>query len=437
MRPRVLTAIVLFLLLAGGPAEGGWQPPRVASSRTEFEAAYPRRTVSASVLEIERLSARLGIDAAPPGRATVDPENEDHVTVEIPDDGRARPDPELVKSTQSALSAASKWVNEQLSEPSERVGAPPESVSRYLEENAATIDSIVAVASKPAPLEWDLDVKAGLGAPLPNYPGLMRLDRVLAARALIQVRAGEPQQALQAAEAMWRIGESFASRPELIGQLIVAAKLKLIVGLLRKIDDPAFGWEERLRERGFFHAFLVAIQNDTWPASSDPEMQPTVEAITRIYRRFADSLVEGEACEWTTDSVQRAFDVAKSGEGGAEDLMSIVTPNYVEMVLRWRKVLLDSELTALVLQARGEKAASREGAWPPKLLDLESAVCPRSFYSYKRNGGVVIAFEGKAPGEESAGLKLPMTFRGSPPPTPTPTATPALTPTSTPHRLPS
>jgi hypothetical protein len=356
---RTLAAAVLILAAATGMRGEDWQPPRVAMSRTELEAEYPRRTVSAGVLEIERLSARLGIDTAPPGRAKVDPENEERVTVEIPEDGHERPDSELVKRTQATLSATSGWVNDELSQPSDRVGAPPESVSRFLDENAATIDSIVAIATKPAPLEWDLDVKAGLGAPIPNYPGLMRLDRVLAAHALIRVRAGEPQAALQAAEAMWHIGEGLASRPELIAHLIVAAKLKLIVGLLRKIDDPAFGWESRLRERGFFKAFLVAIQNDPWPASSDPEMQPMIEIMTRIYRRFADSLVEGEACEWTTDSLQHAWDVAKSGENGPEQvLMEIATPNFVEMVLRWRKVLLDSELTA---------SFSRPGARRPPL----------------------------------------------------------------------
>ena len=77
MRPGVLTAVVPFLLFSGAPAEGEWQPPRVALSRTEFEAAYPRRTVSASVLEIERLWAQIGIDTAPLGRTTVDPENEE------------------------------------------------------------------------------------------------------------------------------------------------------------------------------------------------------------------------------------------------------------------------------------------------------------------------------------------------------------------------
>src|SRR5262249_39763357 len=157
------------------------------------------------------------------------PDNEDRILrVEIPDDGRARPDPDLVKRNQSALSATSHWLTEQLTEPSDRVGAPPEAVSKYLEENAATIDSIVAVATKPSPLEWDLDVKAGLEAPIPNYVGLIGVDKVLAARALMQARSHEPQSALQAAEAMWHVGEGLASRPELLAHLIVAAKLKMI-----------------------------------------------------------------------------------------------------------------------------------------------------------------------------------------------------------------
>ncbi len=433
MRRRVLAALVSVSLVSSSTFGGDWTPPSVATTWKAYEAAYPKRTVSAAVLEIESLAARLGIDVAPQGPFVADPEDQERVRRLVPDDGRVRPDPEVVKRTQSALSAAGQWVHEQLSEPSERIGPPPESVSHYLVENGVTIESIVATATRPGPIEWDLDVKAGTEAPVPNYLGVIRLDKVLAAQALVRARAGETDAALDAAEAMWRMGESVASRPELIAHLIVAAQLRLIVGLMRKIEGPSFGWEARFRERRFFQAFLVALQNDPWPSSSEPELQPMIETITRIYRRFADGLIEGDACEWTTQSLQHVWDVAASGENGPEQiLVGIASESIVGMVMRWRRVLLDSEMTALVLQARGEKAASREGAWPPSLRDLESGVCPGRFYSYRRNGGIVIAFEGKVPGEERGGLSLPMSFRGAPPPTMTPTPVPALTPTPTP-----
>ena len=91
--------------------------------------------------------------------------------------------------------------------------------------------------------------------------------------------------------------------------------------------------------------------------------------------------------------------------------------NSLDSLNRWHRHLLDAELTALVLEARGEKAASRDGAWPARLENLESSVCPGSFWGYQRSssGDVTLAFEGRAPAVDR-GLILPLTFRSAPPP---------------------
>lgn len=434
LRPAFRTRIVWILLLTCRTMGAEWHPPQVVTSRRELETAYPRQTVSASALDIERLSARLGIDAAPQGPAMPDPNDEDGFIRQIPNDGRERPDREVVARMQPGIAAVSQWVSRELSEAPEAIGPPPEPAARFLEANAGTIDSIVALATKPSPIDWDLDVTSGSEAPMPNLLGLTRLQKILAGKALQLARAGEPEAALEAVEAMWRISESLAARPELISQLVVAAQLRLTAGLLRKIPGPSFGWETRLRDLDFFDAFLAALQNDPWHAPSEPEIAPTIEIMARIYRRFVDSLVRSDACAWTKESLQRSWDVAASGENGVEQiLIGISSESINDMLLRWRSVLLDSEFTVLVLQAKGEKAASRKGEWPPGLPDLESSVCPRSFYSYRRNGGVAMAFEGRIPVDERGGFALPWVFRGAPPPTPTrtPIPTPA-TPTPTP-----
>ncbi len=127
-----------------------------------------------------------------------------------------------------------------------------------------------------------------------------------------------------------------------------------------------------------------------------------------------------------------------SGEVSSDEIVEIVAwDSIVGMVRRWQRLLVDSDLTAMVLQARAEKATSREGEWPARLINLESSACRGRFYSYRRAGGITITLEGTLPPENREGLVLPLSFRGTPPPTrtPTPTATPALTPTPTPHRL--
>jgi hypothetical protein len=425
----ILAALLSSSLAASSTIGGDWKPPPVATSWKSYEAAYPKKTVSSAGLEIERLAARLGIDAAPQVPAVPDPEDPERVVPVRPDDGRDRPDPEFGKRTHSTISAVGRWVDQELAEPSERIGPPPESVARFFEENAATLDELAAVAAGRRPIEWDLDVTRRLEAPMPGYVGLTRLQRVLAGRALIEVRAGDPDSALVTIEGMWRLAASLAERPNLISHMIVINHIRLVVGLLRKIDGPTFGWEARIRHPAFYGGFLAAFQNDPWPRAANPEVAPLVETMTRIYRRFADGLIERSPCDWTSADLAHSWEVAVSGEKSPDDMIaSIASDSIINMVRRWQRLLVDSELTALVLEARAERAASREGEWPGRLSNLESSVCPGRFYSYRRAGGVTLAFGGEPPADDR-GLVLPMTFRGAPPRTPVP----ALTPTPTPR----
>ena len=106
------------------------------------------------------------------------------------------------------------------------------------------------------------------------------------------------------------------------------------------------------------------------------------------------------------------------------------------MLMRSYRLQFDSELTALVLEARAERAASRDDDWPSRLSDLESKVCPGRFYVYARAGAMTLAFQGPVPGTGESTLTLPSTFRGAAAPTRTPTPRPpALTPTPPAHRL--
>ncbi len=101
-------------------------------------------------------------------------------------------------------------------------------------------------------------------------------------------------------------------------------------------------------------------------------------------------------------------------------IITISSSSIINMLMRSYRLLLDSELTALVLEARAERAASRHDEWPARLPNLESTVCPGRFFAFRRAGGITLAFEGKVPADESGGLTLPLKFQGAPPPAPKP-----------------
>src|SRR5262249_8989923 len=177
-------------------------------------------------------------------------------------------------------------------------------------------------------------------------------------------------------EAMWRLCESLASRPQLIAQMIVLGEARMVVGLLRKIDAPAFAWNERLRSLPLYGAFLAAFQNDPWSLVSEPDLEKEIEDITRIYRRFAEGLSQEGSWEWTRETLQHSWDVAASGEDAVPTVLAGMAADTVfDMILRWQRFRLDAELTALVLEARAEKTASRDGEWPKGLANLESSIC--------------------------------------------------------------
>ena len=415
----VLT-LVAFIGVLSAPAPGE-AAPGPALSRQAYEAQYPKHGATAAALEIEDLAARLGIDAAAEAR---------------PD---ARPSPEAVSASARAVAACSEFVTAQLQDSSDAVGPPPAAVADFLDAHASVLASLIAAASGSREIAWDLDVTLGTKSLVPNWAGLTRLQRVVAAQVLLDLRRPDPAAALEGIEAIWQIARSLAARPELLSQLMAMVQARLAVGLLRKVRAPAYGWETRLRQGEFLQGFLAAFQNDAWPSADHPGMAGDAETLSRIYRRFAEGLVERSPCAWTATDLQHSWDVAISGETDPNEMvLTIPSDSIIRWLMRSYRLLFDSELTALVLDARAERAASRDDEWPSRLPDLESHVCPGRFYVYARTVGMTLTFEGPAPGTGEPTLNLPPTFRGAPAPTRTPTPTPtraALTPTPPAHRL--
>lgn len=389
------------MLLA--PLTGGeeWRAPVPAASLKAFRTAFPKAPASVAALELEALTAHLGIDLAPK------------------DDRRDHPNPEAAKAYLALAPAIRQYVEGQLQEASESVEPPGEAVQKFLAEHAATLDAIVTVAAGRRRISWDTDVAAGFYAPTPNVLGQVRLQLALAARALDEARSQNPTAALQTIQGMWTLVQSLATRPEMVSQILVQSASRMVAGLLRKVDGPATEWVERLRGRGGFESFLAALQNDAWHLAGDPEVLEAIQGMTRVQRRFVGNLAARDPCGWTRRDLDQSWKAAASGEPAeVESMVTMGSENSLDSLNRWHRQLLDAELTALVLEARGEKAASREAAWPARLENLESSVCPGSFWGYQRSssGEVTVVFEGRAPAVDR-GLILPLTFRSAYPKT--------------------
>ncbi|HEY2798949.1 MAG TPA: hypothetical protein VGK26_13750, partial [Thermoanaerobaculia bacterium] len=350
---------------------------------------------------------------------------------------RAHPEPGVAKRYESIWPAARAYVDRELTSPEDRIGATPADLARFFAEHETEVDRIAGRLEGRGEAIWDMDVREGRDSPFPNLFGHVQLMGLLGARLLLLERRGEHDAVLQGLEGMWKLAESLASRPEIISHVILLQETRCVVGILRKVDAPALEWVERMRGRGFFEACLAACQNEGWHRGRDRPEQAA--AISRVALRFTDGLLEKGPCVWSRDELAHRLEVAASAEEPEyEAIAADALGSFVDVLSRWYRLLLDEELTALVLEARGERAASRDRTWPAQLPRLDSEVCSEERWSYKRaaNGSAALSYEGHAPDSDARGLVLPLSFRALPPPTPTPTPTrPTLTPTATAHTL--
>lgn len=397
--------------------------PAAAAFRRDFEAEFPKSEASAAALELEKLAATLGIDLVPaPWGVPSAKEDKD----------RPRPAAEAVAASQAMSVGLNEYTDRELKSSGNRIGPPPEVLDRYMTEHAAELTEIESLLLRETEVRWETDLKAGQDGPRPNYLGLMRLQRLLIARSLNAARREDFESAEKLLEASWRLNDALASRPELISQIIVLAAAKLQAGALRKIDTPAYGWSQRLRGGTLFGGYLAAFQNEFWFGSENRDVQDIdgpSGAYARSLRRFVEELQQRDVCAWTPEKLRETWDRAIREEFPDEDgraLSSMAFPNLLDSMFRWRRYLIDAELTALVLEARAEREAGRRRAWPDKLPRLGQGVCPGSHWSFRAlpNGTATFAFDGKMAEDDTSAFRLPLTFS---------TGAPAAAP---PHRPP-
>lgn len=386
-----LAAMIPAILSAAGS-------PEPASTRAAFEAMYPTTTTSAAALELERLAASIGIDLAWPEEK--DKREHDHPTAEA------------AKAYEVVSTAVFEFLNRELKRADEGIGLPPPALTAFLEQNDPILESIRSVASGNREISWDVDVTLRQKAPLPYLAGQIKLQRLLIACALVQAHRGDPDSALQTLEASWRLSEALSARPEMVAHIVALAAERLQAGALRKIDSPAYGWTDRLRSRRTPDGFAAVVANEVWLNEPDiADLTGSDGSTGRAWARVAASLHGVDPCTWTKAGLGRIVEEAYRAEATDEDGVTLALPTTMGSLERVRRVMIDSELTALLLDARAERAASRRRAWPGRLTTLGAGVCPREAWTYRvsKNGTVTISFGGRSDETEVVGLRLPFT----------------------------
>jgi hypothetical protein len=250
----------------------------------------------------------------------------------------------------------------------------------------------------------------------------------------VEERAGNHSGAGDLLEASWSLSRSFSRQPDLMSQLMAVAFVKLQTGALRKMSAPSVAWLDRVSGDEPWRRMLDAVEAS--PLSSVREGDAPMERIrgdlARAWRAATERLRELSPCEVSKLSSEEIWrpaseEIERSISGGADPSLrifaNIATPNIAGTFRRAGRLLVDRELTAKVLELRQEKAASREGRWPEKLLDGDSRVCPGAAYEYQTRGAAMaIRFKGSIDDPAAPALELPPSFEArAPRPTPTPT----------------
>lgn len=405
---------ILAVLLSAGPQEQQEKPAENPEKRLTLSKK------NAAAEELESLVLPLGLDAHRKDASAEHPSREDF-------DAYQR-------------AGLGSWLEAQLRTADDSIASVPASIQTFLAKRQPTLWRVVGLLERDVP-QWDEDPRAD-SSDRAVLTLAIPLSRILSAAALVEERIGHHLEAGELLEASWSLSRSFHGQPDLSSQLIAVAMGRFQAGAVRKMSEPPVQWLDRTSGvepwRNMLDALdavhQLSIRDEAAPDESD-------KAYVRAWRAATDRLRELSPCEVSRLSSEEIWkpaqdELARSKKGeddGSEAIIfGIATPNLTGAIRRAGRLLVDREVTAKVLELRQEKAASRDGRWPEKFLDLDSRVCPGSSYEYQTRGAAMaIRFKGPID-DGGAPLVLPLSFEvRAPRPTPTPTR--ARRPTVTPR----
>jgi hypothetical protein len=426
MEEGVRNTLAAVICLIAGPAlaqEGS------ESRISQLEKTFPKVSKNAAAEDLDVLGRALGFDSE--GETA-----EDNPTKEDRD--------ELLNAGHGS------WLDAQLAASDDSILAAPPRFIEFLERKQGLLWRVVNLLEKETP-DWGFDLHKGRSGLPPELLFVSQLNRLLLSAALVEERDQRHALAADLLEASWSLNRSVAQRPETIYQMIAVATQRSIAGVVRKMSEPLPQWQDRMESREPIQNALNSLGTDTliYASQNGTLTDDYFRSMwIRVPRLVAENLSDTPACEISrmpSDEIWGpAIEELRKSATEEEDLeLDIMgtnsAPNITNSLHRAARLVVESELTARIVELRLEKAASRHNRWPATLYDIDSRVCPGAQYEYRSvAGGMTIRFSGSL-GKLEAPRLLPLSFEArapKPSPTITPTSGPSPTPTPGPSLTP-
>jgi hypothetical protein len=396
-----------------GRSEFAWT---AAFGRLEdLKRKYPKIETNETAKRLEELAKALGFDLAPVVRTA----------------GAApRPRPPAEERT---AQTTSDYISAQICRSEASIDAPPEELTRFLEEKRGTLEGIESLVIAGPPPMWSFDIsRPERDAPVPNGLGQLRLQRILLARALSAALGGRGDAAARSLEASWNLNESLRTRPETLSLLFAMAIARLQVGILREVSVDERLWRQRLTTLDPRRSLLDAHVLDARLNSSRNWWRDFFrnDGHSPWYKRARDLLaspmervVMVEYSNLMRDELSRLRGSALSdplpepptpARGSAAQIIASIWMPYIRnSFARVDRLVVDVELTSKILEA---KQLRKENGmrWPAAIPGIETSRFPGASWRYEAtpDGRMSIAFsrELASPYAQTGMKPLPLRF---------------------------
>ena len=296
------------------------------------------------------------------------------------------------------------------------ISSPPPPVLAFLETHRSSVDRMIEFLVESEPPRWKMDEKAGLESPVPNVSGLIRLQRVLAAEALLRAQRGDGAGAAKVMRASWNLSASFRDRPEVTAQLLAISLARMQAGLARRLPLlPAEEWKASFQEHDYraslLHALTVQASRRLVHLSDDQSMvgRATRTDLMNMERRFLIACRDSPVSA-ASDDVERAASKEPDRSSIGEILGSIAIGGFGDSWNRVDRLVVDLELTTKALEARAQRSSL--GHWPKEIPGLEKSRLSGAhwIYSVSDSGRMSITCSVKPEWRHPQGLVLPLEF---------------------------
>ena len=452
-------AVLLAVWIVGGNFLAAQQEQEIERAWEEFAQDWPEVEMNDSALKLAELARdmgiNLGIGALYRSAATQDYLNSH------PDFAISETSPWRGERFRQEITA---YLDALVANPNDDIEVLPESLQRYLAENAETLEAIRShILNRELPQRGtypaEVILEKNYAFVLESGLGFAYLQRILQLSMMDRTLRGQHQTAEEILETSWKLNQTLLQEQNLISQLVHLIFSRQQIGTMRRLEPLSPEWQQRLSEYDFRPSLLKSLEPEifsSYGVSKDlefrsygeferileelvsdnklekrkfpirlffwfrPIIRPyhrfsTVNSIQQFWQELAGASRQPSICQ--SDDWVRQTNAAWWSLWTWWDPIDSWDEEYpVDFINQERKVakfLVEVELTQKILQAKGR--AAELGRWPETLPNLESRICPgeRWVYRVSEEGTMSLSLSREPPwlAEHIKNGNLPLEFR--------------------------